>query len=214
MSARPVWFPDWTGQRCAIVASGPTAKTENLDVLRGNARVIAINNSWKLTPFADVLYACDSEWWERHKPDFAGLKVSGLGGGDHQVEVARDHGGVWTNKMVFQPLGKIGAGGNSGFQAINLAVQFGCVDIALIGFDMRVDRGVHWHGVHPKGKNPTDTNIKVWRAHLDNASASLEQRGISVVNCSAVSALTQYKKIGLEEWLTASPHYSSKAWAA
>lgn len=218
MSARPAWFPDWTGSKCAIVASGPSANAENLEILRGNANTVVINNSWQLAPWANVLYACDSEWWERNNPDFLGLKVSGLGGGDYQVDVSRDRGGAWTNKMVFQPLGTIGAGGNSGFQALNLAVQFGANDIALIGFDMRVDRGIHWHGRHAGGKNPTDRNIEVWRAHLDNASASLEQHGVSVVNCSAVSALTQYKKVELEAWLARpipeNQPSLSRAWAA
>lgn len=212
--SKPEWFPDWRGQRCAIIASGPSAKLENLDDLRDQARIIVINNSWQLAPWADVLYACDAEWWGRNEPDFAGIKVSGLGGGDHQVEIARDPGGRWLNKMVFDHPGVIGAGGNSGFQALNLTVQFGSVDIALVGFDMQVDRGVHWHGAHPNGKNPRPVTIDAWRAHLDNAATSLESRGVSVANCSAASALTQYKKIELGEWLRQSPRYSSRAWAA
>ena len=218
MSVKPSWFPNWTGLKCAIIASGPSAKAENLDVLRGNARIIVINDSWRLAPFADVLYACDSEWWERSQPEFAGLKISGLGGGEHQVEVARDPSGRWLNKMVFEPLGVVGAGGNSGFQALNLAIQFGATDIALVGFDMRVDRGIHWHGPHRNAKNPSERSVEVWRAHLDNASTSLVQRGVSVVNCSAVSALTQYKKVELEAWLARpaaeNPPSSSRAWAA
>ncbi|MGB3042456.1 MAG: hypothetical protein WBB98_04650 [Xanthobacteraceae bacterium] len=185
-----------------------------MDALRGNARIIVINDSWKLAPWADLLYACDAEWWERSKPEFAGLKVSGLGGGDHQVEIVRDSGGRWLNRMVFDRVGVIGAGGNSGFQALNLAVQIGATDIALVGFDMRVDRGIHWHGAHPRGNNPRASAVETWRAHLDNVSADLEQHGISVVNCSAVSALTQYRKVGLREWLKESPRSSSKAWAA
>jgi hypothetical protein len=98
--------------------------------------------------------------------------------------------------------GVIGWGGNSGFHAINLAVQFGVSKIILIGFDMRIDQGLHWHGKHERGlNNPTKSNVKRWRNCVDGAAATLTSMGITVINASPVSALRNYPKMDLIEAL-------------
>jgi hypothetical protein len=53
--------------------------------------------------------------------------------------------------------GVVGGGGNSGFQAVNLAAQFGASRIILIGFDMTDRGGKHWYGRNhwPMSNNPT-----------------------------------------------------------
>lgn len=97
---------------------------------------------------------------------------------------------------------EIGDGGNSGFQALNLAAQFGARRICLVGYDMRLDRGVHWHGRHRRGlNNPTDRNLVRWRRALDGAAPVLAALGIEVVNCSPVSTLTAYPVMSLDEAL-------------
>lgn len=101
-----------------------------------------------------------------------------------------------------QPAPVIGWGGNSGFQAVNLAAHFGTKRIILVGFDMRVDLGVHWHGDHRAGlNNPTPSSVERWRWILDRAAPDLAERGIEVVNASPVSALTAYPKIDLRQAL-------------
>lgn len=98
--------------------------------------------------------------------------------------------------------GTIGWGGNGGFHALNLAVQFGVKKIILIGYDMRLDLGVHWHGPHPeKMGNPTDGNVARWRRVIDEAALTLEGLEIEVVNCSEISALKSYPKMNLERAL-------------
>ena len=52
-------------------------------------------------------------------------------------------------------------GGNSGFQAVNLALQWG-YDCILVGFDMQATGGrKHWHADH-KGNNPTEGLFQRW----------------------------------------------------
>jgi hypothetical protein len=198
----PTWYPDWHGQRAVIVASGPSAVEQPIDLVHGLARCVAINNSWRLAPFADVLYASDEAWWrENDHAGFAGLRVS-RSDVDGVLRVAiRDRGRPRRDEMQLDTPGLIGAGGCSGFQALNLVAQFGATDIALVGFDARVDNGVHWHGKHKRTGNPTRWTAAAWVANLDAAASALSARGIRVVNCSPVSALTAYEKTGLEEWL-------------
>jgi hypothetical protein len=201
---RPAWFPDWRGQRACIVASGPSAAACDLEAARGKARVCAVNESWRLAPWADALYGADGAWWERNKgvPAFTGLKVT------QDSNAAAKYPGLMRVKMsevhrilVGEP-GTIGYGGNSGFQALNLVVQWDATEIALVGFDMSVAKGVHWHGKHAApANNPGPSNTAWWRQRLDDAAPGLAARGVRVVNCSPHSALTAYEKIPLGEWL-------------
>jgi hypothetical protein len=203
------WWPQWQGETVACIASGPTAKKAGVELLQGKAKVIAINESYQLCPWADVLYGCDSNWWKFRKgmPEYKGLKIS-------QNNVAHDLYNLYPdikqitvesygNKILFDRVGHVGSGGNSGFQALNLAVQFGSKRILLVGYDMRVDKGEHWHPRHPmpmSNPHPRD-NLPRWRSAIDGAAGMLAALGVKVVNCSDVSLLTQYPKMTIAEAL-------------
>lgn len=165
-------------------------------------------------PWADVLYACDAAWWKFHKgaQDFSGLRI----GADARamgkrydikpikIDTRRDE------FMVYR-FGAIGFGGNSGFQAINLAVQFGCAKIVLVGFDMHDRNGLHWHGDHAGSlNNPTGKSLARWRAALDAQADALKRMGVAVLNTSKGSALTAFPKVPLDEALqeTHGPHHA------
>lgn len=103
-------------------------------------------------------------------------------------------------KILVEEPGAIGAGGNSGFQALNLAVQFGAMRILLVGFDMHMAAGVHWHGDHGKGlNNPRDHNFMKWRRTFDKAARTIRDIGVDVVNASLDSALTAFPKMTVEQ---------------
>ncbi len=94
----------------------------------------------------------------------------------------------------------LGWGGNSGFHALNLAVQFGARRIVLVGYDMTVRNGLHWHGAHPRGmNNPTETNTRRWARVLDDQAERIASLGVEVLNASPVSALTAYRRVKLED---------------
>lgn len=107
-----------------------------------------------------------------------------------------------VDRLLLDPPGQIGSGGNSGFQALNLALQFGARRIILVGYDLRVDKGVHWHGPHPRGfNNPAASNCARWRKILDDQAPLLEAIGVDVINASAVSSLTAFRKLPLRQAL-------------
>jgi hypothetical protein len=159
-------------------------------------------------PWSEVLYATDFAWWERHQgaPGFRGLKISQdpkvrhrPQWGVRQVEVVRSQ-----DSLLLGRFGTIGWGGNSGFGALNLAVQFGAGRIVLVGYDMRVDGGLHWHGAHPKGlHNPEPQNVARWRRVIDQQAPILKALGIEVINASKISALVAYPKMELLDALGA-----------
>jgi len=205
------WWPSWIGETIAIIASGPSAKKAGVDKLQGRAKVIVINESWQLAPWADVLYGCDGQWWKWRDGvrKFKGIRLSYDA---DACNLYRDLGmrriyipDRKSDVIVWEPLGHVGAGGNSGFQALNLAAQFGGSRILLVGYDMRVDLGSHWHQPHyPPLSNPhPNDNLPRWRAAVDGAHEVLSSRGIEVINCSLVSALKAYPKMTIAEALDA-----------
>jgi hypothetical protein len=115
----------------------------------------------------------------------------------HKIEVKSG-----ADEWLLDEPGRIGDGGNSGFQAINLALQFGASKIILVGYDMRLDRGVHWHGRHGSGlNNPRDVNVMRWRRAIDAAAPTAARLGVRIINASMESALCAYPKMSIEQAL-------------
>lgn len=169
------------------------------------ARVIVVNESWRLAPWAHVLYACDPVWWGRRAPPadrFTGIRVT------QDEGAARLHGlrkvtltpGV--HRILMRKAGVIGWGGNSGFHAVNIAAQAMPARICLVGFDYSAEHGTHWHGKHDKPlNNPLPSIMRTWAQRLDSQAGVFAELGIQVVNCSPTSALKAYPVMTLEEAL-------------
>ncbi|SFM00548.1 hypothetical protein SAMN03159423_4864 [Bradyrhizobium sp. NFR13] len=189
-------MPDWSGETAIVVASGPSAVDAPLSTAVGKARFIAVNDSWLLCPWADALYACDGAWWRKYRgvPEFKGLKLTYEAAAARQftlTRVAIDRG----NNAILTGGDVVGDAGNSGFQALNLAINWGVKRILLVGYDMTLDRGEHWHGLHPAGmNNPRQSNIRKWLSADWSTPA-----GVEVINCNPESALSAYPKMKFEE---------------
>jgi len=206
------WWPDWRGECVAIIGAGPSAKTAGVEKLKNRMHCIAINESYQICPWAEILYSCDAAWWQlRQVPinGFAGLKIAfecprefAKTKNMKQITVRLDGNRVYCNEFLFDEPGTVGAGGHSGFQAMNMAAQFGATGIALIGFDMDATKGVHWHGFHPVPlRNPDHARFMKWREILDSKADQLKVKGIDVVNCSPISSLTKFPKLTIEQTL-------------
>jgi hypothetical protein len=153
-----------------------------------------------------MVYGCDSAWWEHRNGllDFNGLKVcfsaNGLQNypGIRRVVINRRE-----DRILMEPKGTIGNGGNSGFQALNLAVQFGVKRVLLIGYDMTMSGGTHWYGnnVWRGASNPNDGSFRRWIQHFDNAAPALKALGVEVINCSPISAINSFPRKSLEDAL-------------
>lgn len=183
------WWPDWRNECVAIVASGPSIKKTDLSLLRDRIHVIAIKVAVDLCPWAEVCYGCDAAWWVDRKglPKYAGLKLFHGNAAKqfpnlHRVDIEMAKDAI----LVDEPL-KLGNGGNSGFQAINLAVQFGATDIILVGFDCHERGGVHWYGRNTwlNANNPMGTNYNRWLKGFGLIRQELSKMGVTVINASA-----------------------------
>lgn len=202
-----VWLPDWTGGTAVLVASGPSARDTDLELAKGRAFVITVNTSYKLAPWADIAYGCDARWWKDQKGarGFKGaLKITqdrNIEKTDHS-DVRRIHTIRGCNQFHFETFGHVGWFGNGGMQAANLACQLGIKKLILVGLDLTLDNGSHWHGDHSNNlPNPRAHIVDRWRHMMDRAAPDIAAHGIEVINASARSALTAYPKMELERAL-------------
>jgi hypothetical protein len=149
-------------------------------------------------PFAHVLYACDHKWWKKHfNPAWA---LTGLELWTQDVKAHREFGTNWVLGRGQPGLGLdcVHFGGNSGYQAINLAFLWGAKRIVLLGFDCkRVEGKDHWFGQHPKGLTQLQP-YEIWINHFNKLAVDLQSHGVEVVNCSLDSALECFPKMDIE----------------
>jgi hypothetical protein len=95
-------------------------------------------------------------------------------------------------------------GGNSGYQAVNLALHLGARRVVLLGYDMgaSADGRRHWFGDHPHGlNNPGPRNFAAWIEGFRRLAPALEAIGLEVVNASRRTALDCFRQAPLEEVL-------------
>ncbi len=153
------------------------------------------------------MYGADLKWWEVNQgvPEFAGIRVTqcattcNIYDGIQRVELKPCKGGYVT-KIMTDPPGVIGWGCNSGYQAANLAVQFGVKAILLAGFDMHLKNGVHFFGEHQRPlQNPSSNHLTAWGSILDRASKEFSELGVEVINLNKNSALRGYPKMTIEK---------------
>lgn len=183
---------DWAGFTVVCMASGPSLTREDALLVQNwresaeNRRVIVTNTTFKMAPWADVLFAMDSRWWLKHgreaEAEFAGERLT----------VAR--GASPGAKKVDLPFS-----GNSGACSIMLSKVRGASRVILLGYDCQYTGGKrHWHGDHPKGLGNC--------VSLPHFPGQFEQLlryigGLDVVNASRATVLDLWPRKPLEECL-------------
>ena len=106
--------------------------------------------------------------------------------------------------MLMDTPGVIGSGGHGGFQAINLALQFGASRVLLTGIELNGKNGLHWHQDHDRSKglnNPKESSLPIWAERLDGEADKIAALGVTIVDCSTASALKAYPKMTIAEAL-------------
>jgi hypothetical protein len=160
---------------------------------------MVVNDNYRLAPWADWLYACDGRWWDVYASDvrakFAGEcwtrdEIAAKRYGLHWIRSSSQPGLSPDNSLIHE-------GGNSGYQAINLARNFGAKRIVLLGYDMG---GPHWFGDHPR-ELPVLSNYTIFLANFPQLAADLKREGVEVVNCTRKTALDCFPKATIEDAL-------------
>jgi len=154
--------------------------------------VIVANTTFRIAPWADLLFAMDRAWWETHKDEvaltFRGERVSSnLVPAKYQVKRMDP-----KKFKSFQ---------NSGAACVSLAVLSGAERVVMLGYDcQKTDGKAHWHGDHPKGLGNAGS-INKWPAKFKALADHINGRAV-VINASRATALDMFPRQSLEECLT------------
>lgn len=191
----------WPGATIVCLGGGPSLTPADVDAVHAaGLHTIAINDAYRLAPWADVLYACDQQWWTWHAgvPSFTGPRYA----------LAASIPITWPDIVVLENTGWTGlelaptglrAGHNSGYQAVNLAVHLGAARVLLLGYDLGPDGALtHWFGDHP---SLVPSPYAEMRAAFETLVAPLAAIGVEVLNCSRRTALTAFPCVALEDAL-------------
>lgn len=200
----------WHDEICVVAGSGPSLTLQQGELCRkAGIRGIAVNDAHRMLPWADVLYACDAKWWSEYDGvlKFSGKRISSynsgvIGEGDVKAQCATRwgltlvHGAMVVDRFSLDPR-RIHYGENSGFQAVNLALLFGCKVILLLGFDMNKAGKRHFFGNHPPTLRNADPSV--FRKNFNMAATDLRTKRVPVqiLNCSPDSALEAFPKLDL-----------------
>jgi len=180
-------------------------------VRAANIPTIAINDTAKLAPWADILYICDYAFWMHHAAwalNFAGLKVTC----DDSVPFDQVLCLKQTGTSGFDPDPRyIRTGNNGGYQSLHIAIQAGAKRVLLCGYDMQ---GGHWFGNHPANLADADENVhrNLFIPEFEKLAPLLPELGVEVINCTTGSALRCFPFGNIEDELSrASISHSSAA---
>ena len=169
-------------RHCYVIASGPSLIGFDFDALPEGTRIGANRSAWLAN--CDILVTVDRNF---HRKETERLREFGprayVALPDLQPRIPGVNYWAYARCMeglTFQPNHLAGA--NSGFAALNLAVQLGFTDIAMLGFDMKWDAGrSHFHEGYNQ-RASVDRNLGVWAKAFDMAAKQLAVRGIRVTN--------------------------------
>jgi hypothetical protein len=169
-------------EHCYVIASGPSLIGFDFDALPDGPRIGANRSAWLAN--CDMLVTVDKNFHMKERD-----RIEGFGANAHVAIAERTITipGVtyWYYAralpgmaMTPQTLG----GSNSGFAGLNLAVQLGYTDIALLGFDFRWDGArSHFHEGYGQRKS-VERNLTVWANAFDEAARQLAGTGVTVTN--------------------------------
>jgi hypothetical protein len=187
-----------------IIASGESARetifNAPFDHVR-NYKIMTINSSWQLAPFANIHYTNDGDWYinERSKTYFNARGKFYCSDPLRKIPgTCRDYLFHKNSRGLDMRPGCLAWGGNSGYAGINLAAQLGAKKIVLVGYDMCGKS--HWHGDHD-AKVRKDFNFPMWIPRFKELAESASRLGITILNASKISKIECFQYVDIVEGL-------------
>lgn len=173
------------------IATGSSLTLEDVEFCQGKGKIYAVKEAITYAPFADVLYAADTDWWDdrsrwewfqgekwtvsheakRKFPEFNHI--------DYKVH------SIWSDDKSY-----LATGGNSGFQAINLADLNDHDYILLLGYDYGYTGDKHFWERHIK-RESRYSNYQDWLKRLEKAAPLIKAK---VINCSRQTAIECFER--------------------
>ncbi len=189
----------WPDETVFVVGGGPSLSGFDPSVLH-HQKIIVVNNSYRLIPFADVLYFGDCRWFRWHKSEianFRGKRVSTCNRAGPGVYIMKTTG---NRGLEVKTTGLKFAG--SGYAAVNLAIHFGAKRVVLLGFDMKPNEdGRHnWHEPH-EARTRNDIYDRTMLPKFETMIDPLKELGVEVFNATVGSKLKVFPMVDLGDML-------------
>lgn len=189
---------EWPGDTCLVVCSGESISGQEKAIRRFPGRVIAVKHGVLVRPNADVLFLSGEGTPAVARellPRFTGTHAVVRGKSDPQlpdtlkrVTRSKVHGELCDLRDHV-------SGRDSGTSAINLAYLFGATTILLAGYDMT---GGHFCA-HQLQRPPADHFVRHME-FLPQLAEDAKRKGICIVNCSPISAVTCFERGRIEDF--------------
>jgi hypothetical protein len=206
-----------------IIAGGPSLTKADVELCeKSGLPMMGINNAYLITDKLKYHYACDTKWWKwaysagedappyppqdytkkfslqrEFNPKSREKNIDPGWPGVFQMRMAERQGLSTTWPYVCW-------GGNSGYQAINLAYLLGYKRIILLGYDMKPNgKQSHWHKDHifSGSTNPCKGTFIRWLMDFQALAGSINKTDATVVNATRSTALDCFPKMPLEDAL-------------
>lgn len=183
----------FAGRTAIIIGTGPSLNIEQVKAAQARGCVLfGVNNTY-LDFDLDVWIACDPAWHAAYSP---------APGDFHKWHwdkaICEKYGyryitGRWGDGLSLDPA-CIHYGHSSGYQALNLAVHYGCGRVLLAGFDMHYRRGQrhYFAGLSDKsGEYPQQLRkFSTFDGLIQCYQTIADQQGLPpIINCTPGSAL-------------------------
>lgn len=210
----------YPGATFLLIATGSSLTFDDVSASLSakSLKTVVVNDAFRWAPGADILYACDFEWWDKYSTPHvwtvdgekypSALSVCGerwtqsearkgvniFRDGLNVVKSIREHGLSHDPTIIHQ-------GGSSSFQALNLVCHMGAARVILLGFDNKTGKNHHFFGKHPAGLS-RHMPFEMWRKAYERALPDLEKMGVEVINCTRDTALEMFPKRNLQDVLS------------
>jgi hypothetical protein len=198
----------WPGSTIVCLGDGPSLTREDVDYCRGKARVIAMNYSFRLAPWADVLWSYHSrglqEWSGVDPATYAGVIFTAEPVPCNPAPNWRVLKLTGNDGLELGPHG-LRHGNCSGYSAINLAVHLGAKRIVLLGYDCSADpvtNKFNW-AKDADDKTRGAYSFALWQSRFRTLVGPLAKIGVVVLNASRRTALECFPRVALDEVLPA-----------
>ena len=209
MQARVPIRNEWLGEKVFIIGGGPSLKNIDINLIQGKGRVIALNNAYKIAPWADWLLFADAEWYKWHKDALVDIKMPVITSAvneplEHDMKY-HDFIVRWPKKgnwgLVEDPGGYL-VGDNAGQVAMSLAEYLGAKTIVLLGFDLNADipenQPLQWHNEHKRRSN-TSMYTNSFIPNFIRTAPYYQKRGVYVCNVNPTSAIPCFPFVKFED---------------
>jgi hypothetical protein len=219
----------WDGETVVIAGSGESLSAEQLQSVRGKARVIVINDGYLLAPWADLHYFCDHKWFEwsrkyEHPAQhlFGKARATSLFWGFQGIRAALENAAAAheydpTIRLIrndSRPENhKDGHVHKEGLCVTPNGVRTGgnsghqAINLAFHTGAGKIlligfdQHGTHWFGDHPTPSNPDYSSLE---KRYETLCAALKTQGVPIRNCTPGSKLNAFTRGDLADCLQSS----------